>query len=302
MQIGRLFEIVYLLMKQETIPAKSLAERFEVSTRTIYRDIDTLSGAGIPVYANKGKGGGIRILPDFVLNKSFLSEQDQSEILFALQTLKATNAMEKSDILSRLAALFQRDYTEWIDVDFSHWGSGQEEKKKFQLLKSAILEQKLIHFTYYSANGSKSIRKAEPHKMIFKNSAWYLQAYCIDRQEFRTFKINRMDAIILDDVHFSQRRPVPVLNEAWSSNEPEQPVELWVSSHMAYRVYDDFSYEQIKKLEDGSFSIFTSLPPEEWAAIFLLSFGSDLKVVSPPNLREKLYIIGKKIADNNKPL
>ena len=108
MQVNRLFEMLYLLLQKGGMTASALAERFEVSSRTIYRDVETLSAAGIPIYAAKGKGGGIRLLPEFVLNKSLLSENEQNEILFALQSLHAGGAADNRQVLERLSGLFQR--------------------------------------------------------------------------------------------------------------------------------------------------------------------------------------------------
>lgn len=106
MQINRLFEIVYILLDKKNVTAKELGERFNVSTRTIYRDIETLSGAGIPVYMSKGKGGGVRLLDHFVLNKSMLSESEQSEILTALSALQSVGQAEAQTALSKLSGIF----------------------------------------------------------------------------------------------------------------------------------------------------------------------------------------------------
>lgn len=131
MQISRLFGIIYYLLEKKESTGKELAGRFEVSVRTIYRDIETLSSAGIPIYTNQGKGGGIVILDNFVLNKSVLSEKEQNEILLALQNLSAAQYPDISFILSRLSSLFKKSDVNWIEVDFSPWGS-DERKRKFQ--------------------------------------------------------------------------------------------------------------------------------------------------------------------------
>ncbi|MDR2897370.1 MAG: HTH domain-containing protein, partial [Spirochaetaceae bacterium] len=128
LQTGRLFEIVYILLERGTVTAGELAKRFGVSTRTIYRDIDSLSAANIPLYTDRGKGGGIRLLGDFVMNKALLSEDEQNEILFALQSLKAAEGAEVEPILLRLSGIFKRDSVDWIDMDFSGWGGGDTEK------------------------------------------------------------------------------------------------------------------------------------------------------------------------------
>ena len=122
MQINRLFEIVYLLMNKKHVTAQELAAHFEVSRRTILRDIDTLTTAGIPIYTTQGKGGGIFIQDNFVLNKAFISENEQKQILFSLQSMSATELVETDQVLGRLRSFFASPNKEWIEVDFSRWG------------------------------------------------------------------------------------------------------------------------------------------------------------------------------------
>lgn len=299
MQMNRLFEIVYLLMQRKTMTAAELAERFEVSTRTIYRDIDALSGAGIPVYASKGKGGGIGLLPDFVLNKSLLSEEEQNEILFGLQSLEATNAMQTSQVLAKLSTLFRKEEVSWIDVDFSEWASGEAERGKFGLLKTAILECRVIVFTYYSSYGKKSTRQAEPMKLQFKNRAWYLQCFCLQSRQLRTFKISRIEELQYTGEFFKRRQnQVPVLEETGQAgNFQYVDLELEFSPRMAFRVYDEFDRAKVRQNEDGSYRVYASYPEDGWVYGYLLSFGEDVKVISPPHIRRILQQKAQKITE-----
>ncbi len=145
MQIHRLFEMVYILLDKKKITAGELAEHFGVSRRTICRDIDTLSTAGIPVYTEKGKGGGISLLPNFILNKSILSEGEQNEILSALYGLSSIKTDETNLILQKLSTIFSKTATNWMDVDFSGWS---HENDFFNDFKTAILERRIIEFDY----------------------------------------------------------------------------------------------------------------------------------------------------------
>lgn len=126
-QINRLFEIIYILLENKIVTAKQLAERFEVSQRTIYRDVETLSSAGIPIYMSKGKGGGISILPEFILNKAVLTEVDKSEILSSLRAVNAVhlNDIDTDKVLKKLNNLFGVTNTDWIEVDFTTWGNAE---------------------------------------------------------------------------------------------------------------------------------------------------------------------------------
>ena len=193
MNNGRLFEILYLLMEGETVTASALARRLEVSPRTIYRDVEALSGAGIPIYMTKGRGGGIRLLPDFVLEKSLFSHQEQDEILYALQSLAVTGGLQDKTVLSRMRVLFQRTPADWIDVDFSGWGHGPQEREKFLRIKQAVLESRVLSFTYYSTCGQTTNRRIEPMKLRFRGSAWYVHGFCLEKQELRVFKVSRME-------------------------------------------------------------------------------------------------------------
>ncbi|MGN7470142.1 helix-turn-helix transcriptional regulator [Brevibacillus sp. SAFN-007a] len=289
MQINRLFEIVYILLHKKTTTAKELAERFEVSVRTIYRDIEILSSAGIPVYTSQGKGGGISLLDEYVLNKSVLSEEEQNEILFALQSLTVTQNPETNRVLSKLSSLFHKSKTNWIEVDLSPWGSDEKKKRKFTILKNAILNQQMIAFTYFNSSGEKSIRKIAPIKLKFKGQAWYLQGFCLTKNEYRTFKISRMSHIEITQELFTES-----LSEGLSVEKNEQSSQKWMNVHVkiapqgAYRVYDEFDENEITRHPDGSFTVVTSLPESKWLFHYILSFGDDMEVLAPQEVREAI--------------
>jgi len=181
MQTGRLFEIIYLLLNKERVTARELAERFGVSTRTIYRDIDTISLAGIPVYTEKGKGGGISLLPDFVLSKSVFSEQEQNEILSMLHGLSQLQSADSAQLLQKLSAIFNKTAANWLEVDFSDWNFEREDF--WSDLKTAILSRRIAEFDYYSTYSEKTHRRVEPIQLWFKSKAWYLRAYDLTRKD-----------------------------------------------------------------------------------------------------------------------
>lgn len=289
MQMNRLFEIVYILLNKKKTTAKELAERFEVSVRTIYRDIDILSSAGIPVYASQGKGGGISLLDDYVLNKSVLSEDEQNEILFALQSLTVTQNPETHRVLSKLSSLFNKSKTNWIEVDLSPWGSDKNKTCEFTILKNAILNHQIIEFTYFNSSGEKSTRKVEPLKLIFKVNAWYLQGFCLIKNEYRIFKISRISNVEITQEVFTDRTPEgPSVNQKEQNSQKWIDVQLQIAPKGAYRVFDEFDEKEIIRNQDGSFMVVTSLPESEWLFRFILSFGTDLEVLAPQNIREMI--------------
>lgn len=286
MQIHRLFEIVYILLNRKIVTARDLAEHFEVSSRTILRDIDILSSAGIPVYTIQGKGGGISIMENYVLNRSLLSEDEQSKILLALQGLNAAPQVGADKLLKKLEALFNKADANWIEVDFSRWGQGPEDNEKFERLKKAILNHKGISFDYIGSNGDRSSRRVYPLKLVFKSKAWYLQAYCTDRQDYRIFKINRMFHIYSLDEEFKKLHySIPPIEDAKKIHDSLVLVELVFAPHVAYRIYDEFDDSVIERGDDGFFRVAAKVPEDNWLYSFLLSFGKDISVVAPEHIK-----------------
>ncbi len=285
MQVNnRLFEIVYILMQKRKTTAKELADRFEVSTRTIYRDIETLSTANIPIYASKGKDGGIGLLDEYVLNKTILSEEEQNQILFALQGMKKVKGQDEKDILERLSILFNKKINDWIKIDFSNWGNVQEER--FDIIKSAILNKQLVQFIYYNSNREESKRIVEPLQIWFKDKSWYLVSYCKLKQDYRIFKIARIKDIKILQEHFERELPKEEKNEKHNFKIIELVLEI--NKAMTYRVYDEFESKEITKKEDGNFIIKVKYPENEWVYGYILSFGEYAKVLNPGYAKNRI--------------
>ncbi len=285
MQVNnRLFEIVYILMQKRKTTAKELADRFEVSTRTIYRDIETLSTANIPIYASKGKDGGIGLLDEYVLNKTILSEEEQNQILFALQGMKKVKGQDEKDILEKLSILFNKKINDWIKIDFSNWGNVQEER--FDIIKSAILNKQLVQFIYYNSNREESKRIVEPLQIWFKDKSWYLVSYCKLKQDYRIFKIARIKDIKILQEHFERELPKEEKNEKHNFKIIELVLEI--NKAMTYRVYDEFESKEITKKEDGNFIVKVKYPENEWIYGYILSFGEYAKVLNPGYAKNRI--------------
>lgn len=280
MQVNnRLFEIVYILMQKKKVTAKELADKFEVSTRTIYRDIEVLSGANIPIYASKGKDGGIGILDEYVLNKTILSEEEQDQILFALQGMIKVRGQDEKDILEKLSTLFNKEINDWIRIDLSNWSKDNMQENRFDIIKSAILNKKLIEFYYYNSNGEESRRIVEPLQIWFKDKSWYLISYCRNKEDYRIFKIARIREIKTLQEHFERELPKEQKEEKY--NFKNILLELEISKEMAYRVYDEFENSEISKKENGNFIVKVEYPENEWVYGYILSFGEHIKVIAP---------------------
>lgn len=289
MRSDRFFEIIYILLNKSTATARELAERFEVSERTIYRDIDILSSAGIPIYASQGKGGGISLLGDYVLDKSILTEKEQEDILFALQSLSTAQDSDTEKVLSKLSDFFKKDPAGWLEVDLSPWGSEKKQTGEFAILKDAILKHHVLEFKYINALSENSMRKVEPVKILFKERTWYLQGYCLMKNAPRTFRVSRMHDVIDTQEIFQERETASLsTSEKNQSHSKYIGLTLRIFPHGAYRVYDEFDKKDIQKNQDGSFTIETSLPAGEWILNYLFSFGTDLEVISPEEIRSAL--------------
>ncbi len=292
MRESRLFKIVYHLLDKGGATAPELAEKFEVSVRTIYRDIDALSGAGIPVYAEAGRNGGIYLMNDFVLDKAALSEEEKQEILTALQSISSMNNIGSNQTLQKLSAIFHMSSENWLEVDFSRWGNHGTDHEKFELLKSAVIHQKCVKITYANSCGTMSERIVQPLKMAYKSMSWYLKAYCTKKQDYRIFKLTRMIDLEILTESFC-KRSFPELDE--TPGQAYNTIVLRFPKNMAYRVYDEFDKTWVSKNENGDFIVSVEMPEDEWLIGYLLSFGTQVDIIEPVYLRDIVAEQAKKI-------
>lgn len=297
MQESRLFKIVYYLLDRGQATAPELAARFEVSVRTIYRDIDALSGAGIPIYAEAGRNGGIRLMHGFVLDQAVLSEEEKQEILAALQSINITRNIGESQTLQKLSALFHLPSENWLEVDFSRWGNQGFDKEKFELLKTAVIHRRNVRIRYAGSDGTVRERTVQPYRLVYKSKAWYLKAFCTEKQDMRTFKLNRILELMLLEESFVQRS-FPA--EPDDSEEDYPLITLRFPKDMAYRVYDEFDRTQIQRQENGDLVASARMPEGTWLISFLLSFGTQVEIISPVYLREEIARQAKEIVEKYK--
>ena len=287
MKINRLFEIIYLLLEKRTITAKELAAHFEVSVRTIYRDIDILASASIPIYFQRGKHGGIKLMDNYIMNKSLLSQKEQNEILYALQSLNATNYFNNDKTLSKLSAIFNQKADDWIKIDFSRYNN-DDDNTLFEKLKEAILTKQTVKFDYFNTKGKHSERTADPLTLWFKEKAWYLFAYCHKKNDIRQFKITRIKNLTLTNEYFEKTIKDFEINNKKNTVETIKII-VEIDKSQAYRVYDEFSEENINKMENGNFEIIMEYPENEWVYGYLLSFGEHLKVKKPERIKKIMF-------------
>ncbi|MFA5659107.1 MAG: YafY family protein [Oscillospiraceae bacterium] len=286
MQINRLFEIVYILLEKQTVTAAELADKLEVSARTIYRDVETLSQAKIPIYMSKGKGGGISLLPDFILNKAVLTEQEKSDVLSSMKAVSAVNLLKSDSALNKLNNMLGKKNSDWIEVDFSSWGYFENDAGCFEKIKTAIIEKQVITFMYASGKAEKLKREIMPLKLVFKSAAWYLYGFCKMREDYRFFKLRRIDSLFITDDHFDLTAPESILNEQKIDTSLYIKAELVISKKMAFRVYDEISSYKIN--ENGDFLCKLYLPDINTVCNYASSFGEYCTILSPAEAIEDM--------------
>lgn len=301
--VSRLFQIVYLLMEKNNRTALELSKRLEVSERTIYRDVDKLSEAGIPIYTNRGKFGGISLLPGYVLDKTVLTPEDKAKLFEALQTLGAVGYAEEKQALDRLQSFFGNVGQEWIEVDFSAWGGGREEAERFRQIKYAICGHVYIAIRYSGADGETMERLVKPLKLCFKGQAWYLYGYCELRADYRFFKLSRISALELKEEHFAPEKVEKLFTEENAEGrksfyyQEKIKVLLEINPKIAYRAYDELP--NVTRGENGMLYCEMEVEVEDPESFlgYLLTYGSYIQVIRPEKMRklirERIKELGK---------
>mgnify|MGYP006072925409 CR=1 FL=1 len=292
----RLFQIVYLLLERGRLTAPQLARELEVSVRTVYRDVDALSAAGVPIYTAQGCGGGVSLMEGYVLDRAAFTPEEQQLLLAALQSLPD---QEGRQTLTKLSALFHRREESWLKISLTRWGDGpQRDDALFGQLRDAILSRHPVRYTYLSSQGEAAPRQAVPARLVYKGQAWYLQAFDLNREDYRTFRLTRMLGLQISPEVFHRKLEPP---EADFSGEipPLFRVEarLRFSSALAWRVYDEFDREHVTVQPDGSLVVEAVFPQGQWLEGWLLSFGPGVEVLAPDSLRARLAALAGEIAE-----
>ncbi|MBC2225354.1 helix-turn-helix transcriptional regulator [Listeria seeligeri] len=283
---SRLFKIVYYMLEKGKTTAPELSDKFEVSIRTIYRDIDVISSAGVPIYATQGKNGGIFIDDDFTMDKSFFTETERAHILNALQGIIATDGKNSDELLTKLGAMFQIKSTSWIEVDFSDWVQNKPKQDIFNLIKNAIFAKKIILIKYFGSNGKITERRVQPLKLIFKSKNWYLYGFCLIQNDYRYFKLTRIKTLEILTETFSPTS-IPPNIEKQIHIKKTIDTKLKFDKHVAFRVYDEFT-DEVTEDEQGNLYVQVNLPDSDFLYSYIFSFSEHVEIVEPQFLREQI--------------
>ena len=294
MKDNRLFKILYYILQKGKVTASELADKFEVSVRTIYRDIDSISGAGIPIYALQGKGGGIEIDEDFVMSKSLLSEHEKQQIMSALQGLGNTTLQYENELLIKLSALFKIKNTSWIEVDFNNWQNNKMYERTFNAIKSAILSKNIVSFTYFSTNKEETNRIVKPVRLLFKSQDWYLYALCLLRNDFRYFKFSRIKNLDIHTEKFDDSFEDAILKKEIPHKNTVH-IKVKFDRKVAFRVYDELNGAIIE--EDGNLYAEIEMPNDYTLYNYIFSFGDEAEVLEPKEIRMQIKETINKMAE-----
>ena len=299
MRLHRLLGILSILLSRDTISAKELSDKFQVSLRTIYRDIKAIEEAGIPLYAIPGTGGGNGIVKEYKLNKTALTVDEINYLMAGVSGLKTVTDPEKLQILltklSPADSYFAADSD--ILIDFSAWNKYATEalKQSINLIRMAIMNSSYLKIKYISSH-QKSELKIAPYKVIFKNAAWYLFGKSTISSEHHFYKINRIEKIELINEHFIPGNvEVPTDWDDDFTNDRGEKIVLSFEQSMEYRVIDIFGKENYEKGENDSIIVTFHCSDKEWLIHFILGFGLNVKIIHPIELKEEYLEYLKKL-------
>jgi len=304
MKTDRLLGITMYLLNRETVPASELAEKFEVSVRTIARDMEDLSLAGIPVASAAGANGGYRILDSFRLDRPVSTAEDYRHVIAALKTLCSAYENKSLDttLEKLLAARRGENSDQRVFVDFSIVKEGERTPAYTMLLEQAITEERVIAFAYTDAGGAVTQREAEPLALNYRWYAWYLLAYCLTRKDYRIFKLNRMDELSATGRGFTHRHgDIPALLERqWEQDDCRRmKVRLLCQPQARSAVLEYFGARIDARYPDGSFECtFYVVERERMWFWFLMGFGGQVRVLEPPELIARVQRCANEILQN----
>ena len=294
MKDNRLFRILYYILEKEKVTANELADKFEVSVRTIYRDIDSISSVGVPIFTTQGKGGGIKIDNEYILNKSLFDTNEKEQIITALQGLEKTNEAYKSELITKLSALFKIKNSNWIEIDFTSWGSNNTYQDLFNALKIAIINKNIIFFSYISSKAEKINRRVKPIRLLFKEQDWYLYAFCLLRNDFRYFKLSRIKDLEVLAINYEDNFENEVLKKELKY-ENIVNIKLKFDKSVAFRVYDEFN-EAIVEDEKANLYVEIKIPNNYKLYNYIFSFGANVEILEPEEIRTQFKNMINKIA------
>lgn len=297
MKIDRLVSIIMILLDKERIGAQELADMFEVSPRTIYRDIDAINMAGIPVTGASGVGGGFEIMPNYKMDRKVFSTADLSAILMGLSSLSnMVRGDELVNVLAKVKSFIPADRakdielkTNQIYIDLSPWMGNKNIQPYLEMIKTALQESNLLSFEYTNHSGNKTTRTAEPYQLVMKSSHWYLYGYCHKRNDFRLFKLSRISNLQMKEEFFMPRDyQKPQLDFTNIVATMQTKIKIRIHKSVMDRVLDYCTYEHFSPDGDEHYIVSFPFIENEYYYNILFSFGDKCECLEPLHIRTEM--------------
>ena len=311
MRLDRLLAITLMLFNRERVTARQLAEYFEVSIRTIYRDIDAINLSGIPIVSFPGHEGGFGIMETYRIDRQVLTFKDMLSILTTLKGINITLEDRKIDgVIEKITTLVPPDKKEQLKqhqqqfvIDILPWGFGTKQKQKLKTVHQSVVENMLLEFVYRNSKGQELSRIVEPMTLFFKPYSWYLFAFCKNKEDYRIFRLTRMNDLVIQKKTFQRRDKhyQDFFLEPVKKNAGAVDLVLRFSPEARVWVEDVYDTELITRQKDGFLIARVSFPEDEWVYAHILNFGDRVEVLEPPHIREIIREKAEKIQKIYKP-
>jgi len=309
MRIDRLLAITVTMLSRDRVNARELAERFEISLRTVYRDLEALSLAGIPVIPYAGHGGGYSLQENYRLDRRLLNLDDLKAILSSLSGISHSLPDGRlNETMEKIASLVPQQHREelynleQVVIDTLPWSDHSDQQKRIQRIHRAIADSTGIEFVYCNQKGESSHRRIEPMTLFFKGYSWYLFGFCLHKNDYRFFRLSRMKELRFSDSHFS-RRPASYKDflPHFLPSAPLISITLEFAARFRPFVEDIFDSTSLEEMPDGRLRAHLQMPDSEWIYGMILSFGEHVRVVSPERIRDEVVRRAEKIFSLYKP-
>jgi predicted DNA-binding transcriptional regulator YafY len=295
MKMNRLISIIMLLLERKTVSAAELARTFDVSTRTIYRDLDTIGQAGIPIVTQMGPGGGVSIMEQYKIDKRLFTASDITSLLIGLSGMRSAIAGDEvGGTLAKVRGLIPREQlaeieaqSERIAIDLTPWEADARLGGYLALIKAAMAKHHILRIEYIDARGRRSSREAEPYRLLHKGDGWYMQGFCLLRGEFRTFRLSRIASALSTGTVFEPR---PFDASVFSAQLSDSPALVEVifrfREEAKPEVVGFYGEGAVEACGDGFYLARVMLLDEPYGYHSLLFMAEHCECLSPPYVRE----------------
>lgn len=312
MKIDRLVSIIMILLERKKISAPELAKMFEVNLRTIYRDIETISQAGIPIITYRGANGGIGIMEEYKIEKKLFTLSDITELLMGLKSIYSTiSSQELLNTMAKLKGLVPKDEfqqvekkTNQIKIDYTPWFDNERIQLSLKKIKVAINENRFIFFKYFDRLGQKSKRKIEPYRLVLKNSNWYIQGYCTMREDIRIFKVSNISSLkIVKETFIPRDFDYNSQDIYFRTNRETITLKLLIHESLLDTMVEFCGKDNVTYYKNNIYIAYFPFVEDDYFYNMILHFGDKCECLEPEHVKleiirriEKLLSIYKKLS------